>query len=43
MCQMESQKNYGPYLDLAYLQKFNLVDRLDEWAAIAFDLLNNTS
>jgi len=42
MCQLEKTSNYAPYLNLSYLQKLGLEDRLDQWALKACDLLSNT-
>jgi HD-like signal output (HDOD) protein/ActR/RegA family two-component response regulator len=41
MCQNNENGNYVAYLDLPYLQKLELVDRLDEWVSTANNLLNN--
>jgi HD-like signal output (HDOD) protein len=40
MCQIEKDKNYASYLDMPYLQKLGLTDRLDEWNITTHDLLN---
>jgi HD-like signal output (HDOD) protein len=42
MCQVEKQKNYAAFLDISYLQRLGLVERLDEWVPVASDLLNST-
>ena len=41
MCQVEAYKNYVAYLNLPYLQKLGLIERLDEWTIATRDLLNN--
>jgi HD-like signal output (HDOD) protein len=42
MCQLETGSNYAPYIDMLYLQRLGLVDRLDEWVAVTRDLLKTT-
>jgi HD-like signal output (HDOD) protein len=42
MCQLEKATNYASYLNMPYLQRLGLVDRLDQWALKACDLLCNT-
>jgi HD-like signal output (HDOD) protein len=41
MCQVEADKNYVAHLNLPYLQKLGLIERLDEWTLATRDLLNN--
>jgi HD-like signal output (HDOD) protein len=42
MCQAEKDQNFAAYLDMPYLQKLCLVDRLDEWVLMTRDLLENS-
>jgi HD-like signal output (HDOD) protein/ActR/RegA family two-component response regulator len=42
MCQTEKGQNFAAYLDIPYLQKLCLVDRLDEWVLMTHDLLENS-
>ncbi len=43
MCQLEKDKKYANYLDMPYLEKLGLVNRLDEWVSMTSDMLNNSN
>ena len=42
MCQAESDPVYASFMDMAYLQKAGLADRLDEWTLLAKDLVQQS-
>jgi len=42
MCQNEKNDNFAAYLDLPYLKKLGLVNRLDEWAALTRNFLQDS-
>ncbi len=41
MCHLEKEVTYNTYLDIQYLEKLTVVNRLDEWTSVAKDLTNN--
>jgi putative nucleotidyltransferase with HDIG domain len=41
MIQNQKENNYSANFDMAYLEKINLMDKLDDWASMTRVLLNN--
>jgi HD-like signal output (HDOD) protein len=39
-CQSRNRKNYALYLDMPYLEKLGLVERLGEWVSLTHEILN---
>jgi putative nucleotidyltransferase with HDIG domain len=42
MIKNQNSVNYPAFFNMAYLEKTNLVDRLDNWTSMARDLMNNS-
>ncbi len=42
MCRLKMDENYGDYLDLVYLEKVSVSNRLDEWMIMARQLANSS-
>jgi len=43
MCQVEKETQYGPYLDVHYLERVGVLNRLDEWTSTARGLIEKVN